>query len=136
MEISEFIEGINKLQKYYDKEYTEEQRKIMFDRLKYMSAKEFNRAIINVLDENKYLPKIIDIKNALIQPKKVENEKQVDFVKCDKCCNGFVPYFKSINDGGRHLKYPFVALCTCENGKFQREVYGYDLPFINEVMKL
>lgn len=134
MEIKEFINGLDRLQKYYDKEYTEEQRKIMYDRLKQLSNKEFVRAINIVLDTCKYLPKVADIKNALIQPNHtVTNKEEIKFIKCEKCNNGFIKYFKDIKDGDRILKYDYIALCTCENGRKQKEINGYKLPFITEV---
>ena len=134
MEIKEFINGLDRLQKYYDKEYTEEQRKIMYDRLKQLSNKEYVRAINIVLDTCKYLPKVADIKNALIQPNNtVTNKEEISFIKCEKCSNGFIKYFKDIKDGERILKYDFIALCTCENGRKQKEINGYKLPFITEI---
>lgn len=135
MEVKEFIELTNKLEKYYDKEYTEEQRKIMYSRLKDLSKKEFNRAINIVLDTCKYLPKIADIRTALSVPNNsVENKPEIDFVKCNKCDNGFVQYFKKIKDGEKTLQYAYVALCDCENGKRQKEINGYDLPFMSEII--
>lgn len=64
---------------------------------------------------------------------KVENKEEIKFVKCNKCDNGFIRYFKEIKDGERTLKYSYVALCNCENGKKQKEINGYNLPFITEV---
>lgn len=136
MEISEFIKATEKLEKYYDKEYTEEQRKIMYDRLKTLSVKEYNRAINIALDKSKYLPKIADIKSAMAEPNNpVTNSPTIEFVKCDNCDIGFVQYYKDIKDGDKVLKYSYVALCNCENGKKQKEINGYNLPFINEIMK-
>lgn len=136
MEIKEFILAVNKLEKYYDKEYSEDQRKIMYERLKNLTVKELNRAINNTLDTSKYLPKIADLKSALVQPNNpVVNKSEIEFIKCDKCDCGFVQYFKDIKDGNRILKYPYVALCDCENGKKQKDINGYDLLFISEVMK-
>lgn len=134
MEINEFIQATNKLEKYYDKEYTEEQRKIMFDRLKDLSIKEYNRAINNVIDKCKFLPKISDIKQGLTENNnQVTNQPEINFVKCEKCNEGFVRYFREISGGTRKLKYEYVALCDCENGKKQKEINGYDIPFINEI---
>lgn len=134
MEIKEFINGLDRLQKYYDKEYTEEQRKIMFSRLKDMSINEYNRAINLAIDKCKYLPKIADIKGVLVEPNNpVTNKPEINFIQCNKCDKGFIQYFKDIKDGERILKYSYVALCNCENGKKQKEINGYNLPFIAEV---
>ena len=136
MEIKEFVEAINKLEKYYDKEYNQDQRKIMYERLKNLTVKELNRAINNVLDTSKYLPRIADIKSALAQPNNpVVNKPEIQFVKCGKCDCGFVQYFKDVKDGERTIKYSYVALCDCENGKKQKEINEYDLPFISEIFK-
>lgn len=136
MEIKDFLIANEKLERYYDKEYTEEQRKIMYSRLKELSASEYNRAINLVLDKCKYLPKIADIKNAMAEPNNpVVNKPEIQFVKCDKCDCGFVQYFKDVKDGEKTIKYSYVALCDCENGKKQKEINEYDLPFISEIFK-
>lgn len=136
MEIKEFVDAVNKLEKYYDKEYTPEQRKIMFDRLKNLNIKEFNRAVNYIIDNSKYLPRVADFKFALSQPNNLSiNKTEIDFVKCNRCDCGFIQYFKDIKDGDKILKYPFIALCDCENGKKQKEINNYRLPFYREIFR-
>lgn len=137
MEINDFLKGIEKLEKYYDKEYTEEQNKIMYDSLKKLSAKDFNRAVNVVMEKSRYLPKIVDFRTALAEPvNNVEEKPKIDFVKCSNCNGeGFVQYYRVKDNGGEKIRYGYVALCTCENGKKQREINGFMYPFINEIEK-
>lgn len=137
MEINEFINATNRIEKYYDKEYTEEQRKIMYERLKDISIKEYNRAINNIFETNKYLPKLVDFRNALAQPiQRTEEEFKIDFVKCNLCNGeGFVKYFKIENNGDKPIRYEYVALCTCQNGIKQKEINGWNLPSIKQIEK-
>ena len=136
MEIKEFLNSLQKMEKYYDKEYTDEQRKIMYERLKETSLKDFNRAINNVLESSKYLPKIADIKSALAIPNNQVNKKiEIEFTKCNKCKDGIIFYYKDIKDGNESIKYQYCALCDCENGRKQREINGIKFPFINEIIK-
>lgn len=133
MIISEFIESTGKLEKYFNKEYTSDQRKIMFDTLQKWSIKEYNRAVTYCLSNCKFLPKIADLKEGMSQIDHTENKETFEIVKCNKCSDGFVRYLKKIIDGGREIKYEYLALCNCENGKNQKLINGYNLPQISEV---
>lgn len=136
MEINEFIKANSRLEQYYDKEYSEEQRKIMFDRLKNISVKDYIKAINICLEKCKFLPKIADIKSALAEPNyATQNSQKIEFVKCDKCNNGFVKYYKKIDNNTVPMEYEYIALCTCENGLKQKEINGYKFSFINEVIR-
>lgn len=130
----EFVKATNRLEQYYDKEYTIDQRKIMFEMLKEMSIEKYNRAINYCIRNCKYMPKIADLTNADTNTVRVENNEKINFVKCNKCNGeGFVKYFKNVKDGNRTLKYEYVALCTCENAKKQKEINKYNLPTLAEV---
>lgn len=61
MILSEFIEATSKLEMYYEKEYTDEQRKIMFEEVKDMPIKKYQELINNCIRSCKFLPKLSDI---------------------------------------------------------------------------
>lgn len=131
----EFIEATTRLESYYDKEYTTEQRKIMYEFLKDWNKEKYTKAInYCIRNSSKYLPKIAELTNADISTVGCREDKKIDFTKCNKCNGeGFIKYFKDIKDGNRILKYDYVALCTCENAKKQREINKYSLPTLAEV---
>ena len=131
---NEFIEATDRLERYYDKEYTIEQRKIMYEFLKQWNKEKYTKAINYCIHNSKYLPKIADLTNTYANAiRRIEN-KRIDFVTCKNCNGeGFIKYFKKIENGDNVIQYEYVALCTCENAKKQREVNKYDLPTLVEV---
>ena len=130
---AEFIQATTRLENYYDKEYTTEQLKIMFDFLRGWTVEKYMKAINFCLKNNKFLPKIADLTNAEIDNNQVQNKEKIDFVKCDKCNGeGFIKYWKTIQNGGKPIQYEYIALCTCDNADKQRSINGYKLPTLAE----
>lgn len=111
LEAKEFIETTSRLEQAFDKEYTSQQQKIMFEELKNMSIERYKKATQKLIRENKYLPKISDIleksKEVVLEKK---NEERVVCKRCDS--TGFIVYKKKVF--GR--EYDFVARCECANG--------------------
>lgn len=131
---AEFIQATTRLENYYDKEYTTEQLKIMFDFLRGWTVEKYMKAINFCLKNNKFLPKIADLTNAEIDNNQVQNKEKIDFVKCDKCNGeGFIKYWKTIQNGGKPIQYEYIALCTCDNADKQRSINGHKLPTLAEV---
>ena len=131
---AEFIQATTRLENYYDKEYTTEQLKIMFDFLRGWTVEKYMKAINFCLKNNKFLPKIADLTNAEIDNNQVQNKDKIDFVKCDKCNGeGFIKYWKTIQNGGKPIQYEYIALCTCDNADKQRSINGHKLPTLAEV---
>ena len=130
---AEFIQATTRLENYYDKEYTTEQLKIMFDFLRGWTVEKYMKAINFCLKNNKFLPKIADLTNAEIDNNQVQNKEKIDFVKCDKCNGeGFIKYWKTIQNGGKPIQYEYIALCTCDNADKQRSINGHKLPTLAE----
>lgn len=132
---SEFINLTSKLENYFGKEYTTEQRKIMYDILKDWSIQKYGQAVKYCLENCKYLPKIADFKQASTDYKPNYNNKNDNFeyVDCAKCKRrGLISYFKKWEDN----RYEYVALCTCENGQHLKETEYRFLPFINEINRI
>lgn len=61
----EFITATRKLEQYFDKNYTLEQLKIMFEELKELELSRYNQIITNIIRTNKFLPKIAEIKSEI-----------------------------------------------------------------------
>lgn len=113
----EFIESTSRLESYFEKEYTTEQRKIMFAELKELSVERYKKAITYCIRNGKFLPKIADILNAAKEVKLNVTANKV-IIECKKCKSiGYVPYYKKIEDGGREIIYQYFAVCDCGNAK-------------------
>ena len=131
---AEFVQVTGRLENYFDKKYTTEQLKEMFYMLKEWSSEKYTKAVKYCICNCKYLPKIVDLTNADISTVKTQSNKDIDFVKCNKCNGeGFIKYFKEKNDGNRVLKYEYIALCTCQNSEKQRQINKYNLPTLAEL---
>lgn len=115
MQISEFIEATSRIENYYAKEYTTEQRQIMFEELKEMSLERYKQLISSALRTSKFLPKIadfIELNNTITYKTTVDSEQE----ECSRCDGtGYVPYKKKIKDGDKELIYTFASRCTCKN---------------------
>lgn len=118
MILSEFIEATSKLETYYEKEYTDEQRRIMFDELKNLSIERYRKIISQCIRSCKFLPKVADIIKAngdIIEIKSEDNSPKYDCNKCNK--TGYVIYTKIIQDGDKAIPYTYALRCTCKNGE-------------------
>lgn len=142
MQIGEFIEATSRLEQYYGKEYTNEQRQIMFDEIKDFPIERYRRLISAVIRKSKYLPKVADIMEVNIEEPytKENNEKQV--IECKKCnSTGYVLYTKIIKNGNKDLKYTYAAICSCGNAKQydgtkiidKEHRSNYYIPFAQEI---
>lgn len=131
---AEFVEVLSRLENYFEKEYTTFQRQEMYGFLKKWNKEKFNRVVNWCIQNCKFLPKLADFNKASFDSNGgVRENIHIDFVPCDKCYQGFVRYYRTIQDGDRTLKYEYVALCTCQNGEMQREINGYKIPTIAEI---
>ena len=116
MKIEEFDEETQKLEKFYEKDIPDEQRKIWYEEFKGISITRYKYLISQVYRKCKFMPKLADIieKNKSIgymQPREQEQKKQL--AECDKCKGtGFVFYKKQKGT----LWYDYVCRCNCLNG--------------------
>lgn len=121
MDIAEFVEATSKIELYYGKEYTNEQRQIMFDELKDFEVDRYKFLISRVIRKSKYLPKVADIYQADSENPVVNTRIQEEKVECKKCnSTGYIVYKKEIE--GR--KYNYAAICECGNAK---EYKGWEI---------
>lgn len=130
MNMQEFIQATARAETYYDKEYSTEQRKIMYDSLKDWTIQDYSKAITHCIENQKFLPKISDIKQFKTDYKPDYSNKtdEFNYINCKKCNKGFVIFKKKFED----YMYDYVALCTCQNGQ-ERRKQGYAYKFITEV---
>ena len=130
----EFVQATSRLEGYFDKEYKTEQLKEMFAVVRGCTIEKYTKAVNYCIRNNKYLPKIADITNADTATVQTQSTKTIEYTKCEKCNGeGFIKYFKKKIDGNRTLKYEYIALCTCENAKKQREINKYNFPTLAEI---
>ena len=115
MQITEFIEETNKIEKFYNKSLEQYEKDIWFQNLKLLSVKRYQEIIKRVFVENKFMPKLADI---------IEINKEMPYDKpkvvkeqCNICHGkGFKTYKKIIKNGNVEIPYTYVARCNCRNG--------------------
>ena len=115
MQISEFIEATSRIESYYGKEYTTEQRRIMYEELKTINIERYRQLISSIIRKSKYLPKVadfIEVDKEVPREKKEENKT----TECNICGGEGYVYYKKIIGEGR-LTYNYACRCICENGR-------------------
>lgn len=130
MQISEFIEETNKIEKFYEKELDKFQREIWFQQLKILSVERYRQIIKQVFNKCKFMPKLADIVSISEElPYNTIKEDAITKVECSKCNgSGLIFYKKYINNGNRKLEYEYATRCDCQNGLN----YAYDGSKIND----
>jgi len=128
MELSEFIEATNRAEKYYEKEYSTEQQKIMFEEVKKMPLEKYQKAIGICIRSCKYLPKLVEILNAANSIIDMNNNNKKIQVPCSICRgSGIVRYYKILQENG--YEYEYACKCTCKNG----ENYSKKIPTFEDL---
>ena len=117
MQSGEFVEATTRLEQYYGKEYTNEQRQIMFDELQNLPIERYKQLISMLIKKSKFLPKIADFTEVDIETPYTIQDK-IQTTECKKCnSTGYLIYTKVIKDGNRELKNQYACLCNCGNAK-------------------
>lgn len=115
---SEFIEATSKIEQYYGKEYTNEQRQIMFKELGDIGIDRFRQLISAIIRKSKFLPKIADFIEANIETPFISQKDDLQKIECKKCnSTGYLIYTKIIKDGDKELKNQYACVCTCGNAR-------------------
>lgn len=128
MEINEFIEATNRIEKYFEKEYTTEQRQIMFEEVRKMPLEKYIKAVNNCIRTCKFMPKLADILKAFVDIDNVNYDKKREYVPCEICGgDGFVRYTKILQGNG--YEYDYACRCTCKNGEY----YNMSIPTFEEL---
>lgn len=115
---SEFVEATSRVEQYYDKEYTNEQRRIMFKELEDINIERYRQLVSAVIRKSKFLPKIADFMEANIETPFSAQKDDLQKVECKKCnSTGYLVYTKAIKDGSRELKNQYACVCNCGNAR-------------------
>lgn len=126
MTIDEFITTTTEIENFYQKEISEEQKKIWFQELRKMDIKRFKYVISQVYRTCKFIPKLADIIeiNASLGYSQVKKEEPTQ--KCNKCKGtGYITYWKKIKNGEKEIPCEYMAVCSC--GK-QKQYKGWEYP--------
>lgn len=120
MQINEFIEATGRLETYYGKDFSTEQRQIMFEEMKDFSIERYKKLISKCLKTCKYMPKIADIFAANLDLAGEIGEKENrEIYSCNKCdSTGYVLYTQFRTNGNVRIPYTYAARCDCENAKY------------------
>lgn len=115
---SEFIEATSRIEQYYGKEYTNEQRQIMFKELGDIGIDRFRKLISAIIRKSKFLPKIADFIEVNIETPFVTQKDDLQKIECKKCnSTGYLIYTKIIKDGDKELKNQYACVCKCSNAR-------------------
>lgn len=126
MQINEFIEASNRMERYYDKEYTSEQRQIMYEELKDWNIEKYRKAISIAIRNCKFLPKLADIIQASAEIRDIQSRAEDKGIKCNKCNGtGFIEFKKQVYG----MTYNFACRCSCLNGQRQ----NHTIPTYQEI---
>ena len=126
MTIDEFITTTTEIENFYQKEISEEQKKIWFQELRKMDIKRFKYVISQAYRTCKFIPKLADIIeiNTSLGYSQVKREESTQ--KCNKCKGtGYITYWKKIKNGGKEILYEYMAICSCGR---QKQYKGWECP--------
>lgn len=111
MDRSEFISVTNRIEQYFDKSYTTEQLRIMYEELQNMPVDRYREIIAKLVRTSKFLPKIADVLTLDDElPKEI---KEIDKKDCKKCGGTGYLIYKKVIEGST---YDYACLCNCGNG--------------------
>ncbi len=121
MEISEFIEATNRLERYFDKEYTKDQMQEAYKELKEFEIERYQFLISQAIRECKFLPKVADFFRINSENPHVTVKEKKEKVYCKKCnSTGYVIYKKKIDNGSQVFYNQYAAVCECGNSSIYK----------------
>ena len=124
---AEFVEITEEIEKFYEKEYNNEQRKFIFENFKNLNKERYRQIQREAFKTCKFVPKLVDL---IEINHNLPQEKIKEKIKCQKCnSKGVIFYTKYIPNGDKKLKYQFVARCGCANSEGISEL----LPLASEI---
>lgn len=126
MTLEEFTEVKQEIENFYDKDISDEQKKIWFNELKTMDIKRFRYVVSQVYRTCKFLPKLADIVEINSNLGYSQVKKEEAKIKCNKCKGtGYITYWKNIKNGDKEMPYEFMAVCSCGR---QKQYRGWEYP--------
>lgn len=142
MKINEFLDEVAQIERFYQKEITDEQKQIWFKELRNLDIARFKYIVAQVYRTSKFMPKLADILEINSNLGYSQAKKEVDHKKCKKCKGtGYLIYKKLINNGTEKLENEYGAICICrqkqkyEGWKITDERYrtNFYTPYAEEV---
>ncbi len=128
MTITEFVEVLSEIEKFFGKELTDFESKKWHEELKEISKERFRQLARECYRNNKFMPKLADIIDYNKSVPRLQKRDYREKENCKICGNtGFVSYTKLNKDEG--IEYFYVAKCKCTNGT----KLGKSIPIIDEV---
>ena len=135
MELNEFMQETDRLEKFYNKELEQYEKDIWFQELKILPAKRYQQIIKKAYTEYKFMPKladIIEINKQMPYEKKIKTDEKVECKKCKG--KGIIIYTKIIQNNKEKIHYDYVARCTCKNGEnYNYKGESYYIPTIEQI---
>jgi len=129
MNIHEFNFIVNEMEKYYCKKLEDEQSKIYFKQLSFLSVERFKQIVDEIYKNNKFMPKVADI----IDIDKKLSKPEMTILKVDcKECNGSGIVMYSQKDEESDYMYEYGARCACRNNRN----WSIEIPLISQVMPI
>lgn len=142
MKIEEFSKVIEQMEKFYQKEITDEQKQIWYKELRNLDLARFNYIIAQIYRTLKFMPKLADILEINANLGYSQMKKQNDVKKCSKCNGtGYLLYKKIISNGENKTENVYGAVCSCrqkmkyEGWKItdERNRSNFYMPYIEEI---
>ena len=123
MTIDEFTKVTTEIENFYQKEISDEQKKIWFSELKGMDLRRFKYVISQVYRSCKFLPKLADIVEINTNLGYSQLKKEEATIKCKKCKNtGYITYWKNIKNGEKEISVSTYVYhhfwCSIAGGDF------------------
>lgn len=114
MKIEEFNKETQKLERFYEKEISEEQKKIWYEEFKRMNIERYRYIIGQAYRKSKFIPKLADMIEINKNCGYIESEEK-SIQKCEKCNGtGIILYKKNVT--GNETECDYACRCTCLAG--------------------
>ena len=116
----QFIEITSRMEKYYEKELNQEQRRFWFENLKNMPVENYRKISYELMKNCKYLPRYADvqeiIKNTKFDERNIQKEKVYE--KCNICGGtGLIKFYQKQQNGDEIINFEYLARCSCRNSQ-------------------
>lgn len=125
MTIDDFTKATTEIENFYQKEISDEQKKVWFSELKAMDIRRFKYVISQVYRTCKFIPKLADIIEINTSLGYSQVKKEVAKSECKRCKGtGYILYKKFIPNGDKKMEYEYMAVCSCGR---QRQYKGWEV---------
>ena len=114
MKIEDFNKETQQLERFYEKEIPEEQKKIWYEEFKRMNIERYRYIIGQAYRKSKFIPKLADMIEINKNCGYIENE-ETSIKNCERCNGtGIILYKKKVM--GNETECDYACRCTCTEG--------------------